>query len=104
MKSLFIRATDLREISAKFLAILTGKPVFYSVQYKNGWLAASELFDMFTQSIKFYYTLYYTCKEYRCLENVIHQIDSKNEWLLLPASFSAKFGLVFVLTLENVFS
>ena len=22
-------------------------------------------------------------------------IDSKNEWLLLPASFMAKFGLVF---------
>ena len=28
----------------------------------------------------------------------------KNEWLLLPASFTGKFGLVFVLTLENVFS
>ena len=35
---------------------------------------------------------------------MIHQIDSKNEWLLLPASFTAKFGLVFVLTLENAFS
>ena len=23
----------------------------YSVQYKNGWLAASDLFDVFTQSI-----------------------------------------------------
>ena len=55
-------------------------------------------------TINFYYTLYYTYKEYRCLENVIHQIDSKNEWLLLPASFTAKFGLVFVLTLENAFS
>ena len=38
---------------------IQGKAVFYSVQYKNGWLAASDLFDMFTQSIKFYYTLYY---------------------------------------------
>ena len=54
----------------------------------------------FTQSIKFYYILYYRYKEYRCLENVIHQID----WLLLPANFTAKFGLVFVLTLENAFS
>ena len=26
--------------------------VLYSIQYKNGWLAASDLFDMFTQSIK----------------------------------------------------
>ena len=55
-------------------------------------------------TINFYYTLYYTYKEYRCLENVIHQIDSKNEWLLLPASFTAKFGLVFVWTMENAFS
>ena len=37
-------------------------------------------------------------------ENVIHQLDHKNEWLLLLASFTAKFGLAFVLTLENVFS
>ena len=31
-------------------------------------------------------------------------IDSKNEWLLLAASFTAKLELVFVLTLENVSS
>ena len=107
MKSLFIRVTDLWGYhlnSAKFLTILTRKTVFYSVQYKNGWLAASDLFDVFTQLIKFYYTLCYNYKKYRCLENVIHQIDSKNEWLLLPASFTATFGLVFVLTLENAFS
>ena len=29
--------------------------MFYSIQYKNSWLAASEPFDMFTQSVKFYY-------------------------------------------------
>ena len=28
----------------------------------------------------------------------------KNKWLLLSANFSAKFELVFVLTLENAFS
>ena len=27
----------------------------------------------------------------------------KNEWLLLPAYFTAKFGLIFVLTLKNTF-
>ena len=43
-------------------------------------------------------------KEYKCLKNVIHQIDSKNEWLLLSVTFTAKFELVFVLTLENAFS
>ena len=40
---------------------------------------------------------------YRCLKNVIHQIGSKNEWLLLSAGFTAKFGLVFVLTLKTLF-
>ena len=45
-----------------------------------------------------------TYEECRCLKNVIHQIDSKNKWLLLPASFTAKLGLVFVLKLENAFS
>ena len=58
--------------------------MFSSFQYKNGCLAASDLFHM--------------------LKNVIHQIDSKNEWLLLSVSFTAKFGLIFVLTLENAFS
>ena len=36
-------------------------------------------------------------------ENVIHQIDSKNEWLLLSVTFTAKLELVFVLTFENTF-
>ena len=29
--------------------------------------------------------------------------NSKNEWLLLSAGFTAKFELVFVLILENAF-
>ena len=37
-----------------------------------------------------------TDEEYRCLKNVIHQIQEK--WMV------AKFGLVFVLTLKNAFS
>ena len=41
---------------------------------------------------------------YRSLKNVIHQIDSKNEWFLLSITFTAKFELVFVLTFENAFS
>ena len=64
--------------------------VFHSIQYRNGWLAASHLFDMFTQSVKFY-TFHY---QYRCLKNVIHQIDSKNGWLLLLASL--RQNLVFL--------
>ena len=74
--------------------------MFHSIQHRKGWLTAFDLFDMFTQSIKFYIFHY----QYGCLKNVIHQIDSKNGCLLLSASFTAKFGLVFVLTLENAFS
>ena len=37
-------------------------------------------------------------------ENRVHQIDSKNEGLLLSVTFTAKFELVFVLTFENAFS
>ena len=74
--------------------------MFHSIQYRNGWLAASNLLDMFTRSIKFH-TFHY---QYRCLNNMIHRIGSKNRWLLLSASFTAKFRLVFVLTLENAFS
>ena len=37
------------------LTILTGKNcVWFLIEYRNGWLAASYLFYMFTQSIKFY--------------------------------------------------
>ena len=38
----------LNELRVTFNDTLT---VFYSIQYKNGWLAASDLFDMFTQAI-----------------------------------------------------
>ena len=40
----------------------------------------------------------------RCLKNVIHQVDGKNEWLLLSATLKAKLELVFALTFENAFS
>ena len=37
-------------------------------------------------------------------EKRVHQIDSKNEWLLLSVTFTAKLELVFVLTFKNTFS
>ena len=43
------------------------------------------------------FVVHYFFKQYRCLKNVIHQIDRKNEWLLLLASFTANFGLFFFL-------
>ena len=68
---------------------------------KNGCLAASNLFHTFTQSFKFYTFDYHILK--RCLKNLARQIDSKIKLVLHSASFTAKFGLVFVLALENTF-
>ena len=80
--------------------------MFYSIQYKNGCLGASDLFRMFTLSVKFYTFYYHVLREqmFEKCDSVIHQIDNNNEWLLLSASFTAEYGLVFVLTLENPFS
>ena len=36
-------------------------------------------------------------------EKRVHQLGSKNEWLLLSVTFTAKLELVFVLTFENAF-
>ena len=56
-------------------------------------LLAFFLFHMFTQSITFY-TFYY---------HILKSTDVLKSFLFLSASFSPKFGLVFVLTLKNAF-
>ena len=78
--------------------------MLYSIHDKNGLLAASDLFDMFTQSIKFYYAFHYQASRAQMFKKCDSSNKHKNEWLLLPPSFTAKFGLVFVSTLENAFS
>ena len=50
-ETLTIKITNIKE--------KLGKTVFYSFQYKNGCLAASDLFHKFAESIKFY-TFHYT--------------------------------------------
>ena len=60
------------------------------------------LFHIFTQSIKFC-TFYYYVLRVQMFEKC-DSSNSKNEWLLLSASFTAKFGLVFVVALESAFS
>ena len=45
-----------------------------------------------------------TYERVQMFENCNSSNGSKNEWLLLSASFTAKFELVFVLKLENYFS
>ena len=67
-----------------------------------GWLLLISLICLHNQLCSIIHSII-TCKKYRCLRNEMNQIDSKNAWFLLPASFTAKFRLVFVLTLENVF-
>ena len=37
-----------------------------------------------------------TYQKVQMFEKEIHQIDSQNDWLLLSAGFTVKFGLVFV--------
>ena len=48
------------------------------------------------------YTILLISLSCRCLKNVIHQIYSKNEWLLLSVTFTLKLELVFVF--KNTFS
>ena len=50
---------------------------------------------MFIQSTKFFNFIFAQMSD--------HQNDSKNEFLLLSVTFTAKLELVFVLTFENVF-
>ena len=70
--------------------------MFYSIWYENGRLAASNRFYMFTQSVKFCTFHYDVFKSTDAWKMWLYQIDSQNEWLLLSASFTTKFGLVFL--------
>ena len=61
------------------------KLVFFSVQYKNGCLAAFDLSHMFTQSIKFYKFHYHALKV---------QMFQKCESMVGP--FSKLYGKIWV--------
>ena len=80
------------------LAILTGKNLYFTEYRVQGWLLLTFFLCLHNQLSSFNSIIE------RCLKNVIHEIDGKNEWLLLSVTFTAKFELVFVLTFENVFS
>ena len=47
--------------------------MFYSIQYKNGCLAASHLFHMLTQAIKFYTFHYHILRE-----QMFQKVSGKN--------------------------
>ena len=76
------------------------KLCFTQFSIRNGWLTA---FVYSHNQLSFIHSII-TYQEYRSLKNVIHPIVSKNEWLLLSVSFTAKLGLVFVLAMEKAFS
>ena len=85
-----------------YITILTCKNMRFTQKiHWNTRLAASDVFHLFTQLIlSSFNSIIVQMSEKR----VIHQIYSKNEWLLLSATFTAKHELVFVLTFENAFS
>ena len=63
-----------------------GKTVFYSIQYKNGRLAASDLFHMFTQSIKFYTFNYHVLRV-----QMLKKCDSSNRQQKRVVALFSKF-------------
>ena len=75
-------------LKMSILTILTGKNcvLLNSVQE---WLLLTFFICLHNQIL---YIPLSRMKQYRCLKNVIHQKDSENEWLILSASFTAKFG------------
>ena len=55
INNLIVAIRKVKRIERKLLERYSrGKSVFYSIQNKNACLAASDLFHIFTQSIKFY--------------------------------------------------
>ena len=88
----------------QFLTILTGFMQFSRrmAQRMAGWLHLNFSICLLNQLSSIHSIITY--ERVQMSEKCDHQIDSKIEWLLLSASFTGKFGLVFVLTLENGFS
>ena len=71
--------------------------------YWNTRLDASDLFDMLTESIKFYVFISHINKKYRYLEKNLDQIDRR--WMVTPFSnFYRKIWVIFVLTRESALS
>ena len=66
------------------------KLLLYWIQYKNSLKCKVGCFWRFSYVYTFNYVLLVVLS-YRCLKNVVHQIDGKrNEWLLLSVTFTAK--------------
>ena len=69
--------------------------VLYCIQYKNPFKYKVGCFRRFSYVYTINKALLISLS-FKCLKNVIHQIDSKDELLLLSVTFRAKIELVFV--------
>ena len=89
--------------SSQWLTIPTWKNLcFTEFSVKIHWntrLTASDVFICLHNQLSSFNSIIVQMSEKR-----VHQIGSKNEWLLLSVTFTAKLELVFVLTFENAFS
>ena len=87
-------------MTSLFLTILTWKNLCLTEKFieKQGWLLLTFFICLYNQLSSLNSIIV------QISENVIHQLGSKNEWLLLSVTFTAKLELVFVLTFENAFS
>ena len=70
----------LNDTRRENFVLLNSVQKFIEIQ---AWLLLT-FFPMFTQSINFYIEYCYIIKEYRCLKNVIYQLE-RNEWLVRSA-------------------
>ena len=88
----------------KFQRYSHEKYVFCSIPCKNGYFPASDLFHMFTQSIKFY-TSHNHALRWQMFEKCDSSIGSqKKNGCSFQQVLQQTLGCFFVLTLENAFS
>ena len=85
------------------LTILTGKNCFIQFSARMAAWLLRPFFKCLNNQLRSINSIIMHVLRVEMLEKCDSSI-SKNEWLPLSASFTAKFGLVFVLTLKNVFS
>ena len=76
--------------------MLTGKTVFYSVQYKNGWLAASDLFDVFTRLHNQLSSIIYCITDIKSTD-MFGKCDSSNRLVATSSKFYGKIWVGFCL-------
>ena len=87
----FLLAFEIVKIRQCALTLFTGKNCFIQFSTRMvGWLLLTFQKCLHNQLSSIKHCM--TRLRVQMFKNVISQIDNKNEWLLLPASFTAKLG------------